>query len=304
MTEYEKGRLIGEGKTKKIFEVVGNPNLAIIQYKNTITKFDDPDLTREFEKKAEYSNTTTCRVFELLKRLNFLVAFEKQISPIEFLAPVCKMLPFEVVTRRYAFGSYLQRNPAFKKPEGEQPHRFDDIVVEFFLKTTKGKLVNSEGRIIVEGLDPKKGEEDPLIINPYDKVWTLYHPKKTAEDKDVELRRGILASEVINLDYPSRIIGAMADYAKGVFLALERAWDRLDCRLVDMKIEFGISPTGELLIADVIDPDSWRLWKLIGENWEDFSKQSFRDGEALSEVERKYGIVANLSEKFKNFIVS
>lgn len=295
MEEYKKGNLLAEGKTKKIFKVIGMPELAIIQYKNTITKFDNPDFTKEFEMKAEYSNTTTCRVFELLKGLGFQVAFENKISPIEFLAPLCTMLPFEVVTRRYAYGSYLKRNPGMKRSESKKPKRFQDIVVEFFLKTTKGKLVNSKGKVIVEGLVPKKGEEDPFIMNPYDKVWTLYHPKKPAKDKYVELRKGILASDVIDMPYPSIIMNEMADYAKDVFLALETVWEDLECQLIDMKIEFGISPQRELLIADVIDNDSWRL---RDKNWQELSKESFRQNEELSMVKEKYGIVASLTERF------
>ncbi len=292
MDKITKTRLLVEGKTKKIWCVKENLDLIIIENKKDITAFDNPEFTKQFEQKARYATTTTCRVFELLQQKGIPVAYVKQISDTEFLAPACDMIPLEVVARRYAVGSFLKRHPEFARAENEEPHRFDDLKIEFFLKTTKGKLTNREGKIVVDGLDAQKGEEDPLIENPRAEKWKLLHPKKQPSDPGCDLKREISATEVVN-DLAE--IPFMENVLKDTFLALEKAWwDSYRYRLIDMKIEFGRTRKGEILVADVIDNDSWRL---RDENWQELSKEAFRQGEALDEVERKYGLVAELVEK-------
>ena len=74
------------------------------------------------------------------------------------------------------------------------------------------------------------------------------------------------------------------------FEILEKAWKKFDVDLIDMKIEVGINQNKEIVIADVIDNDSWRIWP-NGEPKNQLDKQSFRDGEELTDVQRKYAIV-------------
>lgn len=188
---YAKGNLICEGKTKKLWEVKGDPDLVIVENKEDITAFDDPKFTQRFETKAVYATTTTCRVFELLKACGIPVAYLEQLSPTEFLSPVCHMIPLEIVARRYAVGSYLSRNPQLRRQEGELPYRFHRMAVEFFLKTTKGELRDQNGQILVEGLDPEKGEEDPLIMDPECHDWRLFHSKKPIWEKEADLKKTI-----------------------------------------------------------------------------------------------------------------
>jgi phosphoribosylaminoimidazole carboxylase/phosphoribosylaminoimidazole-succinocarboxamide synthase len=308
MEKNEKGNLIAEGKTKKVWEaVIGADNKArlisndkvIIENKKDITAFDDPEFTKQFATKATHATETTCRVFELLKKAGIPVAYERQISDTEFLAQKCKMIPLESVVRRFAVGSYLKRHPELAKKENENPYYFHRLLTEYFLKTTKGKLV-SGSEILVDGLDPKKGEEDPLIINPQNELWELHHPKKPIWDKEVNLNRTIQANDVLpRLNFTSgegACFNVMDSYLRKAFLVLEGMWKIMGLRLIDMKIEFGLTTERKIVISDVIDNDSWRL---RDNDWKELSKESFRQGEELSEVEKKYGIVADLVKNFK-----
>lgn len=298
---YEKGNLLAEGKTKKIFEVIGsNGQMVIVENKKDITAFDDPSKTRTFKTKSVFATTTTCRVFELLRKAGIPVAYQEQISPTEFVALNCKMIKLEVVARRFAVGSFIKRHPELEKPKDQPPYHFHRLITEFFLKTTAGKFLGSNGQVLVEGLDPQKGEEDPIIINPFEGEWKLFHSKKPAWDANANLNRTIKDYQVIPESGIVTIrdrIGMMDSILRKVFLVLEGAWNTMGLHLIDLKIEFGIAPGIEgLVAADVIDNDSWRL---RDQNWQELSKEAFRQGEKLDEVEQKYGTVATLVEQIR-----
>jgi phosphoribosylaminoimidazole-succinocarboxamide synthase len=97
-------------------------------------------------------------------------------------------------------------------------------------------------------------------------------------------------------------VSHMTAVARQVFDLLETAWAGLDVTLVDLKIEFGRLPDGTLIVADVIDNDSWRIWP-GGEKGRMLDKQVYRnaatiDAALLSDVAARYAQVAELSERF------
>ena len=101
-------------------------------------------------------------------------------------------------------------------------------------------------------------------------------------------------------------VGVMTELARLTFDILSHAWRKRDVLLVDLKVEFGRLAGGEnqgqLVIADVIDNDSWRIWPQGREELM-LDKQMYRnlenvDDEALERVKRNYERVADLVGTF------
>src|SRR4029079_11945597 len=87
----------------------------------------------------------------------------------------------------------------------------------------------------------------------------------------------------------------MRRIARQAFLVLERAWSLEAGTLVDFKVEFGFDAKGNLLLADVIDNDSWRVL----ENGAYIDKQGYRDGGKRDTVAAKYKQVAETTAHFR-----
>lgn len=96
-------------------------------------------------------------------------------------------------------------------------------------------------------------------------------------------------------------VDIMSHATQAIFEILEKAWLPQNCTLVDMKIEFGVDvTTKEIVLADVIDNDSWRLWP-SGDRSQQKDKQSYRDlkevtPEGLQMVKKNFEWVADRVE--------
>ncbi len=172
------------------------------------------------------------------------------------------MIPVEVVIRRIGTGSYLKRNP-----EVQDGTVFDELIVEFFYKD--------------DDLD------DPFIVIIPGRRWLLYDAHKPINDLDF--------IKVIQPKFTWEEAEYIEQQAKLIFSILENAWRELGITIWDLKIEFG-RHNNEIILADVIDADSFRI---KDKNGRQLDKQAYRDGADMEEVKDIYKIVSELTNQWK-----
>ncbi len=132
---------------------------------------------------------------------------------------------------------------------------------------------------------------EPVMVETFLKDDALHDPLITEEEI---VEQGIATPEEV---------AQMRETGQEVFEILEEAWAEQDVTLVDCKIEFGrASDDQSLLVADVIDNDSWRLWP-GGDKNRMLDKQIYRDmpeitDEGLLNLLNKYATVAEMTDNF------
>ncbi len=273
---HTPGALVAEGKTKKIHRIDGNSDMVLVVAKDDITAGDGAkhDVIPE---KGRLATATTCNVFRLLKACGLPIGFSEQDSATSFLAPQCTMLPYEVVVRREGHGSYLKRNPHIARGQ-----LFPKLLVEFYLKT---KDKEWKGKPLVA--------DDPLMqYEDGGSQIKLFNPAKPLIGQEPFLT--LPTSDVFSRPDEAKFFPEMRRVVRQVFLILEKAWQLEGGTLVDLKVEFGFDTKGNLLLADVIDNDSWRVL----ESGAYIDKQVYRDGGALDDVVAKYRHVADVTSRF------
>jgi len=269
----ERDGIIAEGKTKIVRVAPVMSGKVFIESKDDITA-GDGKRRNAIDGKAEIATETTCNCFRLLNVVGIPTHFIGRINAYTFCASYADMIPVELVARRIATGSYLKRNPRIQ--EGDI---FSEPVVEFFLKDDE--------------------RNDPFMSwSSRKQCFELY----SAGESYLTGYLGDL-TEKINLVPESEIeIELLSELLVRTFLVLEDAWHAQGVTLVDMKIECGYIPSGPLVVADVIDNDSWRIWPL-GEKKHMKDKQVYRNlkettPKALEQIKKNYAWVAETTSKF------
>lgn len=136
---------------------------------------------------------------------------------------------------------------------------------------------------------------DPVLVEFFLKDDTRHDPQITEPE--------MVAQDLATHDE----VAEMVEQGRRVFGLLEQAWAAQDVALIDLKIEFGRdlgrSRLGRLLVADMIDNDSWRIWP-GGDKQRMLDKQIYRNMEQVTDdrllaLKQTYAQVADLTERFR-----
>lgn len=292
-----------EGKTKRLLPGPDAGTL-IMETKDELTG-GDAAKKAEIAGIAVHKTTQTANVFQLLQNAGIPVAYLSQQDERRLIVSDCDMLPLELVMRRYAWGSFLKREPSFRQEDGT-PFRFDTIRCEFFHKLTAvlPPLVpeaiqmdegDARNKYLKDGKWAEGTYTDPYI-HMEGNQWNLHSAKVP-----FDAAKPLMETQAIVDEKERNFI--QDELMLPCFQTLEKAWNAIETEvgsvaLVDIKIEVGRRKTdGKLVISDVIDNDSWRIWPGADPK-QQLDKQVFRDGGDLGEVADNYARVAKLSQLF------
>ena len=259
-------RLVIEGKTKRVWWS-STQGEVLIESKDDITAGDGARRDSILGK-AELATETTTNCFELLERAGIPTHFRGRHDATTFRADEVTMIPIELVTRRIAFGSYLKRNP-----DQEPRSTFDAVEFEMFAKDD--------------------ANHDPLLAFADGNVFQYRADSPVSPDTLID----VSPSQDSKFGLSPERIATLKELAVDTFEVLEAAWKDQAVALVDMKIECGITLDGRIVVADVVDNDSWRIWP-GGDPSQMVDKQLYRDGQSLDYVADKYAWVATATGQF------
>lgn len=296
--------ILCEGKTKRIVSTEV-PTEVLIETKDDLTG-GDAAKKETIGGISVHKTTQAINVFKLLEKNGIETAFLRAADDgRSFYCHSCDMLPLELVMRRYAWGSYLKRAPEFESTV-ENPYRFEAIKTEIFHKhavvipplveqTVQMEEGVARDNYLRDGVWEEGVFTDPMVLTGGEK-WKIFSAKEPVDPENPLLE----IDPVVSNEELDQLIN---EIMIPTFTAIENAWATIDTvggkvALVDMKLEVGRRKSdGKIVVADVIDNDSWRIWPGADPR-QQLDKQCFRDDNALSEVAEKYEIVAALTDKF------
>lgn len=259
---FSERDIIIEGKTKIIYLNTENTKTVYMVFKDDITAGDGAKHD-QIKGKAFIDWKTNRDIFKFLNRKGINTHYIE--SPEDKVSLVKKLdfkINLEVVSRRVAAGSIL------KWGNIEEGYRFDPLVTQFHYKDD--------------------ALHDPMLDRDY--VDYIIRAKEGGE-----------------------IYRKMQELNVEVFHHLEKAFADFGIQLIDFKLEYGLIENKVTLI-DEITGGSFRLWPYAKENPTlekenvlieldpsgRLDKDTYRQGEALDQVQAKFEKIAEITSGFKD----
>ena len=137
VNKMTKGKLLYEGKAKKIFET-DNPEVLLVSYKDDATAFNGVK-RGTIEGKGLINNKVTNYMMRLLEKSQIPTHYIEEISDRETLVKKVSIIPLEVIIRNVSAGSFAKNYGV------EEGIIFDEPTIEFSYKNDKlgDPLINS-----------------------------------------------------------------------------------------------------------------------------------------------------------------
>ncbi|KAH9392480.1 hypothetical protein TYRP_005559 [Tyrophagus putrescentiae] len=260
------GALIIEGKTKQVYGLKGAQHAGHVYVlnKDRITAGDGVK-SHVIEGKSILSTQTNCAIFEYLNAVGIRTHFVGRVAKSNAdhqKSFVAKKC--EMIPIEWVSRRVATGSYLKRHPHVKEGYRFAPLKLETFFKDDAN----------------------------HDPFWS----EETLIGAELNIGGLLITAEHVQ---------EMFTVSSLVFEVLERAWQTVNHSLIDMKIEFGVAEENgvrSIVVADVIDNDSWRLWP-NGEKRLMLDKQVYRnmdnsaiDADALSLVKQNFTVVAERTQ--------
>ena len=191
----QKGKLLYEGKAKRVYAAEGCGDHCVMEYKNTATAFNG-EKKEEFEGKGRLNCSISAAVFEYLEKNGVKSHFVRKLSDTAQLCKKVEIVPLEVIVRNVAAGSFSKR---FGVPEGTELRAPS---FEFSYKDDSlGDPMINNSQILAIGIATEK--EISIILKSaavINKLLKKYFAKANLRLIDFKLEFGRCEGEIILAD--------------------------------------------------------------------------------------------------------
>jgi phosphoribosylaminoimidazole-succinocarboxamide synthase len=237
-------KLLHRGKVKDLYYNSENRNNTLLfVFSDRISAFD-VNMSQDIPKKGEVLCKFAKFWFENLDVQNHMI---KTIDANKMLVEQLSMIPIECVVRGYYYGSLIER------------------------------YNNNE-------IDWKNSPDFQILSHNFDPIIAskLSSPVFDPTTKSLEHDIPISEKEIISSNILSHNdFDFLKNKSKQLYFQMSKFVDPAGFLLADVKFEFGFNRKGEIVLADSLGPDEYRIWKKVhyqkGSIQESYDKQILRD---------------------------